>query len=226
MNNTQKIRESIFFKFLTDEAFSKIIHQSTNENIKKNKYVYNEYEISNDLYFVINGVVGIYKENLDGTYTFIKKITEGNYFGEISFIDDHPREYTAKAEDNVSLFKISKKSFVSIYKEIKFDTFMQISAFLTHQLRLSFQSEIVQQSRISKESTYLKFYKLYKENRVKNFWEISQDRLSKELKISRTTLVKIINILEKENVLKKVRGGLLIKDIEFEEWRRKNESDL
>jgi CRP-like cAMP-binding protein len=226
MNSTKKIRESIFFKSLSDEVFTKVINQSVKENIRKNKYIYNQYEISNDLYFVLDGTVGIYRENSNGTYTFIKKISEGNHFGEISFIDDHPREFSAKAEDNVSLFKIPKKSFVNIYQEIEFDTFMQISSFLTQQLRLNYHSEIVQEPRISKENAYLKFYKLYKKNEIKNFWEISQERLSQELKISRTTLSKIINTLENENVLKKVRGGLLIKDIELEEWGRKNEIDL
>ncbi len=115
---------------------------------------------------------------------------------------------------------------MNIYQEIEFDTFMRISSFLTQQLRLNFQSEIVQEPRISKENAYLKFYKLYKKNEIKKFWEISQERLSQELKISRTTLNKIINSLENENVLKKVRGGLLIKDIELEEWGRKNEIDL
>lgn len=226
MNNTKKIRESIFFKSLSDKIFTKIIDQSIKENIKKNKYIYNQYEVSNDLYFVLDGTVGIYRENLNGTYTFIKKISEGNHFGEISFIDDHPREFSAKAEDNVSLFKIPKKSLVNIYQEIEFDTFMQISSFLTQQLRLNFQSEILQELRISKENAYLKFYKLYKKNGIKDFWEISQERLSQELKISRTTLNKIINILENKKVLQKVRGGLLIKDEELEEWRKKNEIDL
>jgi hypothetical protein len=42
MNSTKKIRESIFFKSLSDEVFTKVIDQSIKENIKKiNIYIIN-----------------------------------------------------------------------------------------------------------------------------------------------------------------------------------------
>jgi CRP-like cAMP-binding protein len=72
-----------------------------------------EGELSWGLYLVLQGRVGVYKNNkLTGETYDVCELGEGSFFGEMSLIDDNPRSATVRALTDCQLFYLSKESFI------------------------------------------------------------------------------------------------------------------
>ena len=72
-----------------------------------------EGELSWGLYLILEGMVGILKTNkLTGDNYDVGQLRAGNFFGEMSLVDDNPRSATVRTLSNVDLFYISKDSFL------------------------------------------------------------------------------------------------------------------
>src|SRR4051794_38458354 len=57
-----------------------------------------EGELTWGLYLILDGVAGIFKTNkMTGDNFDIGELRSGNYFGEISLLDDNPRSVTVRA---------------------------------------------------------------------------------------------------------------------------------
>lgn len=71
-----------------------------------------EGELSWGLYLLLEGLVGIYKNNklTDELYD-VGQLRKGSFFGEMSLIDDNARSATVRALTDCQLFYISKESF-------------------------------------------------------------------------------------------------------------------
>ncbi|OFZ71828.1 MAG: hypothetical protein A3K03_04385 [Bdellovibrionales bacterium RIFOXYD1_FULL_44_7] len=73
-----------------------------------------EGELSWGLYIILTGIVGIFKTNkLSGDLYDVGQLKAGNFFGEMSLIDDNPRSATVRGLTDCHLFFISKESFFS-----------------------------------------------------------------------------------------------------------------
>ncbi len=71
-----------------------------------------EGELTWGLYLLIEGTVGIYKMNrMSGNTYEVGHLRSGQYFGEMSLIDEQPRSATVRALVDCQLFFISKDAF-------------------------------------------------------------------------------------------------------------------
>jgi CRP-like cAMP-binding protein len=74
-----------------------------------------EGELSWGLYIILEGVVGILKNNaLSGAVYDVGQLSAGAFFGEMSLIDDQPRSATVRSLLPVKLLHIPKEKFMAI----------------------------------------------------------------------------------------------------------------
>ena len=73
-----------------------------------------EGELSWGLYLILEGQVAIIKTNkLTGDQYDVGQLGEGNFFGEMSLVDEDPRSATVKSVNQVTTFYISKEAFLA-----------------------------------------------------------------------------------------------------------------
>ena len=77
------------------------------EEYKKGHILFNENDISKDLYILQTGIVKIYK-TIDGVRLPIALVHAGQFIGELSFFDGKPRSATAEAGTDIKVLKIDK----------------------------------------------------------------------------------------------------------------------
>ncbi|MBI2712301.1 MAG: cyclic nucleotide-binding domain-containing protein [Bdellovibrio sp.] len=77
-----------------------------------------EGELSWGLYIILEGVVGILKTNkLTGENYDVGQLRSGNFFGEMSLVDENPRSATVRTLSNADLFYISKDAFIQFLNQ-------------------------------------------------------------------------------------------------------------
>ncbi len=98
-----------------------------------------EAEQSWGLYLILEGSVGVYKTNkITRDYHEIIELKSGDFFGEFSLIDDHPRSATVKSKTKTQLFFISKKDFLAFLDlsiHVKVNFYFNCVKSLIHRLR-------------------------------------------------------------------------------------------
>jgi CRP-like cAMP-binding protein len=71
-----------------------------------------EGEPSWGLYVILDGTLGVFKANpISGDAHDVAQLSSGNFFGEMSLVDDHPRSASVRALSPASLFYIGKNEF-------------------------------------------------------------------------------------------------------------------
>ncbi|MFH1728064.1 MAG: ATP-binding protein [Pseudomonadota bacterium] len=107
------------FQSFDDHEISIIEKVIKKESFPKDHLIFNEGDIGNVMYILVNGSVGIYKSNED--YEKIKLTTmqqQGDFFGEMSLFDKKPRSASVVALEEVDLLKLTRKDlFATIDKD-------------------------------------------------------------------------------------------------------------
>lgn len=71
--------------------------------------IFNEGDLSNDLYLIFEGEVSLIKQTGQGHSYVIGNLVQGEVFGEMSFIDDSPRSCDVATNHNLTLIKLARK---------------------------------------------------------------------------------------------------------------------
>ena len=83
---------------------------------RKGEVLFNEGDLTKDLYIIQNGIVKIYKKSQEGQTLPIALVHAGQFVGELSFFDGKPRSATAEAATDLKVIKLDA---VKLDKEIK-----------------------------------------------------------------------------------------------------------
>ncbi len=75
----------------------------------KGELLFSEGDTSQDLYVVQDGTVKIYKTSEDGIQLPLGTVSAGQFVGELSFFDGHPRSATAEAATDILVIKLEKE---------------------------------------------------------------------------------------------------------------------
>ncbi|MGZ3686945.1 MAG: cyclic nucleotide-binding domain-containing protein [Bdellovibrionota bacterium] len=108
------LREIKLLKPFSDQELEQLIRMGKTEAYEAHANIVIEGELTWGLYLMIEGLVGIFKTNkLTGDHYDVGQLKTGNFFGEMSLIDENPRSATVKALTNCQVFMISKDDFHS-----------------------------------------------------------------------------------------------------------------
>lgn len=106
------LKEIKLLRPFSDAELAQLIMLGAGASYEAHGNIVIEGEMSWGLYLIIDGIVGIFKNNkLTGEHYDVGQLRRGSFFGEMSLVDDNPRSATVKALTDCHLFYISKDAF-------------------------------------------------------------------------------------------------------------------
>lgn len=97
------------FEYTSIENLSHIAAITTEIEVKKNNIIYNEGDISDAMYMIIDGAVSLRREGIEIMEGKVKDV-----FGTWALFDDEPRVVTATATEDCRLLRILKEDFIEL----------------------------------------------------------------------------------------------------------------
>jgi CRP/FNR family cyclic AMP-dependent transcriptional regulator len=131
MNDEKIIGEfaiSSFFRGLNTEQIRCLLPYMQRFEFKKGMVILREGEIADSLYFILRGVVGVYKRKkgtvkpgiaTDELGRKIGEVGKGETFGELAIFDNFPRSASCVAETDCTIFIFPRRNFEKLEKENK-----------------------------------------------------------------------------------------------------------
>lgn len=133
------LREISLLQPLTESELMQLIQLGTGYEYESHSNIVIEGEMTWGLFLLLEGLVGIYKNNkLTGNSYDIGQLAGGSFFGEMSLVDDHPRSATVKALTDCKVFYISREQFQTFLdrsRETKINFFSNCIKLLVKRLR-------------------------------------------------------------------------------------------
>ena len=108
-----------FFDTLTEDELKEIASLSKPEDYKEGETIFSEGDDGERLFVILSGAVRISK-NIPGMgEEALSILRAGDYFGEMSLIDNAPRSADARTHEDSSLMTLSKKDLEGLMGEKK-----------------------------------------------------------------------------------------------------------
>jgi CRP/FNR family transcriptional regulator, cyclic AMP receptor protein len=133
------LRKTDLFKGLSKEELGKITGISAKESYPVNKTIFAEGDHGDKFYLILNGEVRISKMIAGVGEEALKVLKKGDYFGEMSLIDDEPRSAHAISNSFAAdVLVIDRHDFIKLLnddKELAYKLLWSIVRTLSQRLR-------------------------------------------------------------------------------------------
>lgn len=111
--SVETLRTVPLFANVDDRDLEQIAAASTVRTFAKNSIVVTEEDISNSLYVILKGEVKVYVSDEDGNLNIINRLSAGDYFGELSVIDEGPRSASIETVTRCRILILSRPYFLA-----------------------------------------------------------------------------------------------------------------
>jgi CRP-like cAMP-binding protein len=105
------LKSNSFFRGLTDKEIIDLLGVCMVHTFKTGDHVVNENEVSRDIFVILEGSVSIGKTLYAGDERQLGVLGLGEFFGEMSFLDDSPRSASVSCLEKTTVLRIDKTSF-------------------------------------------------------------------------------------------------------------------
>jgi CRP-like cAMP-binding protein len=106
-----------FFKALSDDEIQLLNQACVLESYEADQVVIREGDLKEKFYIILEGSVSIVKGQQHHGQSTLADLQQGDLFGELSFIDDHPRSATVRTTQKSRLLTIQKEDFMTLLAE-------------------------------------------------------------------------------------------------------------
>lgn len=107
----EQIKNVNLFAGLNEQECAIISNCATARNYAKNAIIINEGDTTRSLYIILSGSVVVTCSNEDGRDFILGTQVPGDYFGELSLLDDEPRSATVTTQEPSRLLVITEPCF-------------------------------------------------------------------------------------------------------------------
>jgi len=112
LTSRTKLLENIdFFRAMTQAQLLELAGIMKQIKYKKNTIVINQGDSSRSLFIVVYGRLKAYATDEEGNQTIFSFFNNGNYFGELSLLDEAPRSATVSTLEDCTLLTIDHSMF-------------------------------------------------------------------------------------------------------------------
>lgn len=121
MDRVELLKQQPLMVGLSEEELYLLSQLLEEKTYKPGALIIVEKEVSDDIYFIIEGEVHIQKWNKSSQdWQLVGKLKKGDMFGEMAFLDSSPRSSSVKAATETTVLKLSKAKLdiTSIYNKI------------------------------------------------------------------------------------------------------------
>ena len=105
------------FSSLDEKQIENVFNHGITKSFKKDEFVVRHREQGDAMYLIIKGSVKLTLFNEDGKILVLSTLRQGDFFGELSLLDDKLRSCTVIAASNCELFILTRKLFFALVKE-------------------------------------------------------------------------------------------------------------
>jgi CRP/FNR family transcriptional regulator, cyclic AMP receptor protein len=105
------------FTGLTDAQFDLLAAGSTRRNFPKGRMIVAEGEPSQSLYILLSGRAKVQRSDSEGKEVILAVLGPGEFFGEMSLIDDAPRSASVITLESCDFMAINKDSFKTMISQ-------------------------------------------------------------------------------------------------------------
>ncbi len=116
----EALSKSLFFGGLSPEIISDIAKKGRTENFSKDEIIFFEGDKGEKFFFLIEGLVKIYKSADNDREIVLRHIRPGEMFGEVILFESESYPVSATALRDSTLFSINRMMFLELFKD---DTF-------------------------------------------------------------------------------------------------------
>jgi CRP-like cAMP-binding protein len=150
------LREIKLLRPFSDSELGQLIQIGAGAGCETHANIVIEGELTWGLYLILEGMVGIYKTNkLSGDIYDVGQLRQGQFFGEMSLIDENPRSATVRALTDCQLFYVSKDSFQELLRrspDLKMRFLESCIQDLVHRLRELDENYVISQYQLWKSA--------------------------------------------------------------------------
>ena len=207
------------FAGLDDRQSDGIWRLSVEQKYKKNEMILFEDELDTRLFIIIKGTVKLTRISEEGREYIFSFLGEGDFFGELSLLEDEIRSTNAVAVKDSTIISFQRSDYVKIFRQ-----FPQITLNLLREMtqRLRERDRLIKSMSLQNATgkvacTILRFAD---DAGDINMGQVEIPRLPPHRDIanmvgtSRETISRAINMLTEQGYLQKEGGRLIIKDYE------------
>jgi CRP/FNR family transcriptional regulator/CRP/FNR family cyclic AMP-dependent transcriptional regulator len=119
MRDKNLLRSVPLFSELEEKEIDILLKAAEKKKYRKNKVIFFEDEFGDVFFLIISGKIKVTKISLDGHEIILSILKEGDFFGEMSLLDNEPRSATAIALDDSELIVLKQENFLTILYENK-----------------------------------------------------------------------------------------------------------
>jgi CRP-like cAMP-binding protein len=212
----QILSQNPWFASLPESLADKLLQKGKVKVLHNQQILHQKNDLADGFYCVLSGRIRVSNFTVEGKELVLTWIQPGNWFGEISLIDGQPRTHDGHAEDTTTLLKVPKAAFDQMFKA-HHDWSQHIMRLLCQRVRATF-SLIDETGCLSLKGQLCKRLSLLhqgleeQDHTMTNELSISQDALAQLINSSRQTVNKILQGLQKENVITLRYGKIVILD--------------
>jgi CRP/FNR family transcriptional regulator len=116
----ETLSKSLFFGGLSTEIISEISKRGRTENFNKDEIIFFEGDRGEKFYFLIEGLVKIYKSADNDREIVLRHIRPGEMFGEVILFESETYPVSATALRESTLFSINRNLFMELFREEPF----------------------------------------------------------------------------------------------------------
>ena len=128
------LRSVSLFSELQDTDLRKIANLLSKRTFKRNYTILIEEDTGSTMFIILKGSVKITRISEDGREVILSILNEGDFFGEMSILDDAPRSANAVTLENSQLLVIHRKDFFQMLNDYPQITINLLKEF-AHRLR-------------------------------------------------------------------------------------------
>lgn len=106
-----------FFGGLRDTALDRVISSLQERVFAAGEIVFREGESGRSMYVILEGDVVMLREGERGAKVRLFHLGAGDFFGETTLIEMHPRPYSARIDAPTRLFELTNMDLYKLYRE-------------------------------------------------------------------------------------------------------------
>ncbi len=111
------LKEVCLFRNLPERHLDLLSSDFSTINIKRGKPVFLQTDQNTELYIILKGKATVNLLSDKGEEFILNELKEGDFFGELSFIDGKPRTATVVAAEDLTLAVLKRESLINAIKQ-------------------------------------------------------------------------------------------------------------
>lgn len=135
-NILQKIRDTDFFKELSDEASAAVADKAAMRKFNPGEAMMRKGDPADSFFVILDGHLKIVTTDARGDEIIINKVGPGESIGELALVDELPRSAGVIALDDVEALELTKDAFFDLLNH-RLDVLLGILRGFSHRLRFS-----------------------------------------------------------------------------------------